>query len=359
MRTTPLRTIVVATFILIGFAGAAWAQTRTSKWEVEFRGGAAAPSNPSGGATKLPEAVPDMTLQDRHVQRIQSWFFGAGPVYLEGVRPPSIPALVTADGVLTQAFARRPTGPTFGGRVSRAIDSRFAVSVDVEYGLSSLEMPRELVSALERSTNAFSATWNAFFRTPLFATQIGSTSSVQSKGGRELTTTGSVTFAPWPQRRLSPHFIGGGGFITRLGDTPGGTLEGSLLIAPTSLAGDAIRQTDTVVFRASVPRYVPAAVVGGGVTYDLRRDIGIRFEMRDLIAPNRFTTLVTTTPTNVTSPTPTIILTILGTGGMPVVFSNLAPVRPTLSESVADFKTYEASGLRHTLQTTVGLVWRF
>lgn len=104
------RSVVIA--VLLGAASVAHVGAQTDgegKWQVEIRGGAATFTNPSSGTTALPAPVVDATLPDgRQVRRVQSWYFGEGPVYLQQGRPPVVmPPMVPLDPVLT---ARSPRG---------------------------------------------------------------------------------------------------------------------------------------------------------------------------------------------------------------------------------------------------------
>lgn len=245
-------------------------------------------------------------------------------------------------------------------RVGRALGSRLALDVTSEYGLSALEMPGETIDAIERSRAAFVTTWNAFMRSPPGASfQATSTSTVREHGGRQLATTAALTFTAWSRGSLSLHVTGGGGVISYLGDKPAGSLEGNYRVEFVDLGALQIQQTDSVTFRSSIPRHVPAAVGGGGLTWDLGRRGGLRVEIRDLLAPNRLKTLVTATPTNLTTPPPSLVITISTPQALPVVLSSFPQIRPTLSESVTDFETYKGRGLRHTVQTTIGWYFRF
>jgi hypothetical protein len=59
----------------------------------------------------------------------------------------------------------------------------------------------------------------------------------------------------------------------------------------------------------------------------------VRLDIRDVIAPNRFRTLVTPSPSNATA-TPGSTFTLSAQGALPVVLTSTTVERPTLSETV-------------------------
>lgn len=359
MRVTRLGAVVIALLLAVAVTQVSAQTAREPQWEVDFHGGLTVFTNPAGGATALPRGNSGVLLDGRPVGRVQSWFFGDGPVYLQGDRPSIVqPPIVSLDPVLTSALVSRQTGTTAGGRISRALTSRVAFDAAIEYGFSTLEIPAGTVEAIERSSNSFMTTWNTILRSPSFSTRVNSTSTISRTGGRQLATTAALRFRLWRVGPLRSHLTAGGGLVSQLGDMPQAIVQGSYRVDFLDVTRP-INQTDTVTVTSSIPKHIPAIVVGGGFTYETRRRAGLRMDIRDLIVPNRLETRVTANPSNAAAPPPGTVMTMPSVITPPVVLSSVDFIRPSLSEAVEGFTTFRGGGVQHAVRATVGVFWRF
>ena len=108
---------------------------QTGAWEIGVHAGGAFSDALGGGTGSVPgPSSPFTTVAGRPSRRVSSWFFGDGAELLNGTAAAlGLSNRITSlDAVVTNPFAERQDGGSFGVRVSRDITSRVAAEVSVD-----------------------------------------------------------------------------------------------------------------------------------------------------------------------------------------------------------------------------------
>jgi hypothetical protein len=329
-----------------------------SKWEVEVHGGGAFGGAGHDGSGQLPPAGETFTtLVGRPSRRVSSWYFGDGVELLNGVNSvlPTTARMTAIDPALDAAAIEQSSGGLLGVRVTRVLNSRFSVDVTVDYGLARYDLNDEAVSTIEAARGGFSAAWNGLLSTGPFPNSVvTSEATIGRRGVRQVITTGALTIRLPRQGRLDPYVTAGGGVASSVGDGPGATLNGTyrfLLIGAASY-----EDRDAVTVRVEAPDHVFAGVLGAGFRYAVSSRWGLRVDFRDYLIPNRTETFVSATPST-TRGTPPLALASFSTPSMQ--FSTAPPPSTYSGPAIADFRTFEASGIQNRLNLAAGVYWRF
>jgi hypothetical protein len=360
VRSPNLRTSGLAALGILLWASPLAAQT-SPKWEIEFHGGGNHAGNATDGNANLPAAGGSFTtVGGRPSRRTSSWYFGDGARLLNDVNTalPASGQVTPLDPVLTSASASRESGGIFGARLVRAITSRFKVEISVDYSRSSLGINQEVARAIQETRATFITAWNALLATgPFSSPNVTSSATIGEDNGHQVFTLGALNINLTRARRFTPYATVGGGLLSNVGDAPSVILSGQYRFR---LGNDMpMTERDTVTLRYSGPDQVPVGVFGGGFTYDLWSRSGVRVDVRVHLSPNRVKTILSTHP-EVVNQTPSGFIASDTTPS--IQFSNTPALgfQSTLSgPDIAEFETFEGSGLNRHITMTAGWFWRF
>jgi hypothetical protein len=336
-------------------------QPPADKWEIEFHGGGALVTNPTGGTTSMPDpGAAFSTFNARPSRRVSSWYFGDGALLLNQVFSNS--ALVTQritplDPVVNSPLTREQPGGSFGVRVGRVISSRLTAAFSVDYSLGKLEMTGASLAGIEASRASYSQMWNAILASPAFVRQtVSSTASIHTVQGHQILMTGTLDINLKTQGSVIPYVTVGAGVISNIGDAPSATLAGNYQFL---FGGSPMSETDTLTVRDSRANAF-VGLVGGGVRYYVSPRWGVRFEVREHVSKNTGNTLVdasalvgTLTPTNVAAS---------AFGNPAIQWSNNRSTGQFSSLSgppIDGFRTFTGRGLQSHAAITVGVFMRF
>ena len=353
-----------------------------TKWEIEVHGGGAFGSHPSDGTGNLPPAGPAFTTSSlRTSRRASSWYFGDGAALLNAINASFGSSVVSGrivplDPVLMQSGARWNSSGGLGFRVSRAVSRRLSAEFTVDAPLGQLKLTDGLLAGVEASRASFISAWNEqtglirsgsalIFTNP----SVTSTAAISDQRGRQIFTTGAVTFDLLTRGRMVPYATGGAGVISNVGGSPSVTLTGNYRF--TSLNGFfnlaapsvtfPVNETDTVTIRAApVSSHPFVGVFGGGVKFLGSSRWGVRADVRAYVSRNAVDVLVDAAP-QVTTATPAGFIASTTTPSMQ--FSNnpaITSQQSTLSGApINGFRTFSSSGTPIQVAVSFGYFVRF
>jgi hypothetical protein len=333
----------------------------TPKWEVEIHGGYGVGTNSTDGNGQLPPGqgqfpIPG-TSRSSHI--VSSWFFGSGPVYINGSigSAGSTVRLVDIERALTSmAAAERRNGFVFGGRIVRHFTRAIAVEASVEYQPGALRIRRENLGVLRSAEESFVPAWSFFFNraSSLVAPTSAATLSVADDDGGQIVTTGAVNFTLQRRGRVTPYLLLGGSLAAHTGGTTTATLTGAY-----SFRGGGtipIEQRDIVTITYDPGDAALMATMGTGLRVDWSRDWGMRTDVRVHLGPEKRRVVLDARPATAPgSPTGAVVVEMLRAFS----FSTDPAVRSTLSGAVDDFEVFQSSGLDVRARITIGVFRRF
>jgi len=346
--------------VLTVAAPSAWAQSGSArKWEVEFHGGAAASTTPSGGtAATLPVGPTFTTLALTESRRQATWLFGDGTVLLNSVNTVLAPAakITPLDPVIGSAAASRGSGASFGVRVIRGFGTRYFAELNVDYARTPLEFTQGALDGIEASRTTFISAFNGLFRSgPSSNPTVTATTTLSGGGGSELLTTGIVGVDLMTSGRLVPYVVGGGGVAHSSGDAPSASLVGNYAFTLPGAVG--INETDRVTIRVATRANSAVGVFGGGVRYAASQRWGIRGDVRFFAGGGKSDVIVDASPSTSTS-NPGVIL--ISPTRPSAVFSSSATVASSLTApAISGLRTFAGSGSALRTNVTAGVYLRF
>jgi hypothetical protein len=332
----------------------------TPKWEVEIHAGYGTGTNSTGGSGELPPGqgqfpIPG-TSRSSHI--VPSWFFGTGPIYINGSIGSAGSTVRLADierALTSMAAAERRNGLAFGGRVVRSFTRALAVEASVEYQPGGLRISRENLGVLRTAEASFTPAWSFLFnRAPnLVAPASAATLSVADGGGAQIVTSAAIHFNLQPRGRVTPYLLLGGSLAAHRGTTTA-TLTGSY-----SFRGGGtipIEQRDIVTIRYEPGDATLMATFGGGLRIDWSRDWGLRTDVRVHAGRDQRRVVLDARPeTSPASPTGAVVVEMLRAFS----FSTDPAVRSTLSGTVEGFEVFRSSGVDARARVTIGVFRRF
>ena len=370
----PILVVCQVIFVVIALPSAA---QETGKWEVEFRGGRTASTNPTSGVVTLPGpgevfiTGPNTIIPPPSSRRESSWYFGDGTVLFNqavtalGQLPGQI---ITLDPVLARPLGEWHSGGTLGVSVSRAFSPRISAEFTVDYNLARLHITEANSDAVEATRASFIPAFTGMirFNRNRVVQSITSTAALEREGGRQIVTSGALAVNLRRAGRVIPYVSGGAGLMSIIGTTPSVALRGNyqFLTAP----GNPVDETDTVTVKDARDNHTLAGIVGAGVKYYASRRWGIRIAARTYFFSNTANTTLDA------APTVTLGLQPAGGGALggdpSLQFSNTSnPVTAggvtgvmasTLTgPPITGLRTFTGSGVVHETSVTVGLLWRF
>lgn len=340
--------------------------TQSSAWTLELFGGATSASGSQNATIATFAPGTSFSLASGQPGRaVSSWYFGDGASLLNQVLTQfastspgtTFPKIVPLDASLKANPTVKPTGGVFGVRLARRLRSRFALEVGLEYDGTRAKMSDAMRDGLKASSDSFTAALRSLLNSaPLTNLNVSSTVTPTDAANSRTRVTGALKFAVFKGTRLEAHILGGAGAVMNSGKTPEATLLGkySFRLFGTS----PMDETDRVVLRITQPKNSLAAVIGGGLSYDLSSRSGLRAEVRMYLSSNDTVTTLTTTPVVLTAP-PVAVLSTATAISPGLQFSTQSGVRSTLSAPGTTVTLSTGSGRNRNTSFTIGLFRRF
>jgi hypothetical protein len=257
-----MKQAAIAVLFLLCCAATATAQALSGgRWEIGIYGGGIWTSIPAeGDATLPPPGVSFTTFSGNPSRRVPSWFFGDGTLLLnqlQATRPIVLgrSMVVPLDPLLMESPIRPEGGPTFGVRVGRALNDRFALEGSVEWGSGELAFTSPATAAIASTRESAE---RALREALLLQQSVSTTAEVREQGGDSITLLGTVKVRLFDWKSLAPFAIGGGGVVRHTGDAPSVHLQAIYAIrSPVGAPSVTLTETDTVNVEYSVAEYVP------------------------------------------------------------------------------------------------------
>jgi hypothetical protein len=290
-----------------------------------------------------------------------SWFFGDGARLFNEVQAQfaerfdeHFPRIEPIDDLLRSARVHR-RGAGFGVRIGRRLTPRMAVEFELDRGVGSLRPQSSVDEAMEAARVGFEQAFSGLIAlVPASLTSVSATSTrVDADSGR--TAIGaSMRFVLRRTPRLETHASAGLAWLISGDSESEVRLRGSYRFR--ILGSLQIDETDEIAIRFADRDRTTAAIVGGGVLYNLSRHYALRADARLLLSGSGMTTSVEATPRRNT----------IGSGvALPsqtdpsIQFSSLVNIPSSLGGGRQTLTTFTASGVEVGLHVTAGIAFRF
>jgi uncharacterized repeat protein (TIGR03803 family) len=329
-------------------------------WEIEAFAGTTFTSQPTGGTATLPPGgVPFVTTTGSPSRSVSSWYLGDGAALLNGVNTAlAVSQQITPlDAALNTSLVERPSGGG-GVRVSRIFTPRLTAEFTVEFSAVRGDLSNQASTSIEASRVSFLSAWQGLASAGQFSdTTMSSVRTGQLDNGHQIVATGAINVALKTAGKVIPYITVGAGVSSNSGTAASAGLVGDYRF---SLGGvTPFHETDSVTVRYTAPDQTAVGVLGAGVKYQMSPHVGLRFDYRTYLGPNRDTTVLDGHPVVST-------LTPAGSGASAttpgIQFSNDASIGIQSSLSgpkITDFRTFAGSGMQRHARLTFGLFWRF
>jgi DNA transformation protein len=362
----------VLTLLLVACSSAAvraQGPVNARAWEIEVYAGSTMPHSPSGGDAALPPAGAALPVNfaGAPTRAVSSWYIGDGAQLLnQALSSFRINQQLTPlDAIAQSAFARRVPGSTFGVRLSRSLNARFAAELNLDYTHSNVALTGASLAGVEATRSSFITAWNALLSRPLLSASrsVTSTATIRDHQGGQMGIAGamSVNLLRGPTR---PYVTAGAGIVAHTGGLPSAELVGRYQftitpLAPVPIAGLVFDETDTIAVRSSIGTEV-VGIVGGGIKQFVTPRWGVRIDVRERIGRRAAVTLLDATPRSGGTSGSAVGALSIGTTPPLVFGTGSTGTRSNLSGApISGFRTFAGSGLTLQLNVTAGLIWRF
>jgi hypothetical protein len=333
------------------------------KWQVEVHIGGLAGASPTTGTPILEfpvgESIPTPGGFST-TRAVPSWYFGDGAALLNQVNEQfnMSQRITPLDAALQRALATRDGGGSFGFRVSRNLTPRLAAEFNFDYADTPVELLDSAIEAIGDTQASFVPAWTDLLGTGFtFNQAVTSTGDIVQGDASQMVATGAIVVRLTEIGRLRPYATAGAGALLNRGTLPRADITGQYSFDFANLFP--IEETDSVSIRLAMKDRVFVGVLGGGVTYDLSPNQGVRVDVRVHLSDNPIDTLVDAQP-SVTQQMPAFAI---NTGTRPAVqFSNndATGFRSSLSgDAVSDLATFSGSGVHRQVLFSVGYFIRF
>jgi hypothetical protein len=262
------------------------------------------------------------------------------------------------DGVLTSASIRRQRGAAFGLALSRTLTPRFGLEFAVDGSATAPTFTPAASSALEASRASFADAFTTFLSPSFVSNQsVTATSTVDAGHREEWLVSGALDITLRRSARSEWHATAGVGLVSDPGTGSAASLTGhyAFLINPGAVPYD---ETDSVTI-TSTRTTRPFVLVGGGWSHDLSRRWGVAGDLRVMLSGVGETTSVATNPHVVVQADRSRTLLLFTETSPSLVFSNDPLFKSSLSDSLASFPTFVATGLQIRAELTAGIFLRF
>ena len=362
-----LRTSSVLALAVLGLlpaTAAAQNAARSSKWTIEFYGGASATSASSSGSAQDGFGVGEPFAMESGptTRSVPSWFYGDGALLLNqtltefsNITGATFPRITPLDASLQASAGRRGSGGLFGIRVSRALSDKLSLEFSFERGLAGLELTDDIKDALREASNSFKAAFQALLATaPTGNPNVSSILTLRDGSGGQTRVAGAARWTVFTGKRLEGYVTGGGGVSLNGDEGPSAVLNGRYGFAYFNLFP--FDETDRIVVSVSQPKHSLIGLVGGGVTYDLSSRIGVRADVRVLLNSTKEVTRLGSAPDRAITNQISVMSTVTSPG---LQFSTTPGIRSSLSGENESITLFRASGFSRQFAMTVGIFKRF
>jgi hypothetical protein len=320
-------------------------------WDFDIHVGYTIAPHSTGGTGSLPDAsTPSGTSPDRLQP---SFFFGGGAAQATAVSTGNgFAAISPYDSALTTAQAQRKNGFSFGFRLGKDINRWIGAEYQLEFGLTPLRLSNFAKNQAETTASSIQAGLS-----PLMALTGGVANAqtfIGSEGGKQVFNTVNADFYMRPpSAKWRPYFSVGGGVLNNTGEDP------SLDLLGTYQAGGSagLVESDQLKIRYEPTRVAPVAEYGIGVKHFISEKLGLRFDLRDNMAWENVRTKIFAFPVPPTGGTSTFLF---AGNGRSIAFSNdQSTLQSTLTQTVNGATTFNANQVKHHVNASVGIVFRF
>jgi len=384
MRTRHVFCVLAMCLTPVADAPAAAQTAGSGKWEIEVHGGGMLPTNPRGGTVSLPPQgelftsvtnVPALGPAVHASRRQSSWYFGDGVTVFNGLADSLVAnnqaqfsgRLATLDPVLGRSLGAQRRGGSIGARVSRVLTPRFSAELSVDYSLARLEITRANSDAIEATRASFIPAFTGLitFNANRTLQSVTSVAALERGSSHQLSTGGALLINLRTTGKVIPYATVGASLISTIGRMPSATLAGNYQFLS---IGAPMNESDTVTVRDARDAHTVAAILGGGVKYNVSPRWGIRLDARVSLSKNTAGTTLDATPNVVMGGLPPGRFVLLAP--TTVMFSNSTlPVTnqgvtvvgsSTLTgPALTGVRTFSGSGVASHTNIAAGLFWRF
>jgi len=320
-------------------------------WEFDIHFGYTIAPHSTGGTGSLPDvSTPSSTSADRLQP---SFFFGGGAAQASAVSTGNgFAAIAPYDSALTSAQAQRKNGFSFGFRLGKDINRWIGAEYQLEFGLTPLRL-----STFAKNQAATTASSIQAGLSPLMALTGGVANAqtfIGSEGGKQVFNTLNANFYMRPpDAKWRPYFSIGGGVLNNTGEDPSLDLLGTYQVGGSS--GPV--ESDQLRVRYEPTRVAPVAEYGIGVKHFISEKLGLRLDLRDNMAWENVRTKIFAFPVPPTGGTSTFLFS---GNGRSIAFSNdQSTLQSTLTQTVNGATTFNANHMKHHINASVGVVFRF
>ena len=318
-------------------------------WEIDFHLGAAINPHSTGGSGLLPSSTTNSSTSSDLLQ--PSFFFGDGAAQASAVTTGNGFAAITPyDGALTSAQVQRKNGISFGFRVGKDLNRWVGLEYQLDFAFTPLQLSSFAKNLANTSANSTTAAFS-----PLAGLTGGVANGqafIGSEGGKQVFNTVSANFYLRPSdSKWRPYIAIGGGILNNTGDDPAVDLLNTIQL------GGSLTETDMLRVRYQPQRIAGVLTYGAGVKHFLNEHWGLRLDLRDNMAWESLRTRIFAFPTPPDGGSSSFLFS---GNGRSIAFSNeQGTLQSTLSTSVNGVTTFNANGIKHHVNASAGIVFRF
>jgi hypothetical protein len=319
-------------------------------WEFDIHVGYSIAPHSTGGTGSLPDvSIPSSTSADRLQP---SFFFGGGAAQASAVATGNgFTAISPYDSALTSAQAQRKNGLSFGFRLGKDMNRWVGLEYQLDIGLTPLRLTNFAVNQAATTTGSLQSALN-----PLMALTSGVANEQiflgRQSGKQVFNTISANLYLRASDAKWRPYFSVGGGILNNIGEDPSLDLLGTY-----QLSGSTLIESDELKIRYEPQRLAAVAEYGIGVKHSIRNSVAVRFDLRDNMAWENVRTKIFAFPVPPTGGTSTFVFS---GNGRSIGFSNdQGTLQSTLTQTVNGATTFNASDLKHHVNASVGIVFRF
>lgn len=319
-------------------------------WEFDIHFGYSITPHSSGGTGSLPDVS---TPSSNSADLLQpSFFFGGGAAQASAVTTGNgFAAISPYDSALTSAQAQRKNGLSFGFRLGKDMNRWLGLEYQLDFGFTPLRLTNFAVNQADTTTSSLRAAMN-----PLMALTSGVANEqifLGRQGGKQVFNTVDLNLYLRPSdAKWRPYFSVGGGFVKNIGENPSLDLLGTY-----QLGGSALIESDELKMQYQPQSLAGVAEYGIGVKHFINDRLGLRFDLRDNMAWESVKTKISAFPVPPTGGTSTFSFS---GNGRSLAFSNdQSTLQSTLVQTINGATTFNASDVKHHVNASVGIVFRF
>ena len=336
------------------------------KWTIELYGGGAKGLGTIGGTSEatFPAGAPFTLVSGQPSRAVSSWFFGDGALLMNQVLAQfatasgmTFPRIAPLDDALGSGGGKLGSGALFGLRVGRALSERLTVEFNVELSKAKLGLSDELQDGLQAAKDSFIDVFETVLaNAPVTNAVVESTVNIRKISSSQTRFGGALKWMVFDGNRIGAYLSGGAGLIKNGGTPPQAVLNGRYAFR--YFGNFQMEELDRVVITLNQKSTTAMGVIGGGITYGLSSNSGLRADVRLLLSPSKDNTTMTAAPGSVPQNT-SQVLTTQTTISPGLQFSTQAGTRTTLSGPNQNFTIFTGSGLSKQVAFSLGIFKRF